>query len=253
MLLAIAHRLIFPSTEQISRQSMNSFEYTAERISAPNSPPLVNHTGDPRYYDLDDLLPAEMDFAIFGNLTANGVIKKVVGALDGGPSGISGDTAMALALVTPILLLMCVIFMSKCRRVWCLGGYCFCCWFNCTGACKTLCGGETLLSGTDPETAMQPGEDVSDSVDILGDEDHVTDPPMPSADSGPIPASSSSDTSEDDDEQDQATDSSYDKSCKQCCDTVAACLEDGTAQANGTGARGPASEAIKGKKNGKRK
>jgi len=222
--------------------------------SAPHSDDNATHVF---HYHLDNLLSSDIDFVLYGNTTANAVIKNVVKALDGGPNGMSGDAAAALALSTPIVLFLCVIFMSRCRRVVCCGGMCVCCWFNCTGACKHICGGETLLSGTEPATGLEPDEDVNDPDHIMGDEDHdnevLRDPEIAHTSKGARPPSSASEAS-DDEERAGSPFSSYDRGCKQCCDTVAACLENKEDHQNGNGSRGPASEVVSSsKKNGKKK
>lgn len=202
---------------------------------------------------LDDLLPAGFDFPIYGNMTANKVIKAVVSKLDGGPDGIGPEAASVLAVSTPIILIICVAFMSKCRRVYCCRG-CVCYWFNCTGACRHGCGGEKLLSGTEPETGLQPDEEVTDPDHILGDEDHepvLRDPQLAPAGAEGVPAPPSTASEMSDDERAGEIESSYSKDCRQCCDTVAACLENGDGvEMNGNGCMGPAIQAAHKSKNG---
>lgn len=225
-------------------------------LPAPAPPPHVNHTVPED--DLDDLLPQSMDFPLYGNVTANTVIKSVVKALDGGPNSVRSDAAVILAVATPVALLLCLGFMSKCRRVVCCGGACVCCWFNCTGACKQACGGESLLSGTEPHNGLEPDEEATDPDVILGDEEHddeqMRDPPLPVHGGAPQPPSSPSEMSEEEEHHGSPTNSSYNRDCKQCCDTVAACLEngDGTGIEMNGGCKGPAIEAVAtSKRNGK--
>ena len=164
------------------------------------------------------------------------------------------------AIATPIILLICVTFMSTCRRRYCCGGFCIYYWFNCTGACKHMCGGEKLISGREPATGLQPDEEATDPDVILGDEDHydddddeqLCDPPLPGRCAVPAPPSTASEMS-DEENGGAGMDSLYNKDQKRCCDGMAACLEnaeDGELQeANGYQADGPAMDAVRKSKN----
>lgn len=202
------------------------------------------------------LVPDSINFHITENVTVSDVLYKAVDALDQGPNILGDSTAMAMAVSTPILVLLCLGLMRSCRKRPCCGGQCFYCWFNCTGCCMIACGGEHLISGTEPATGLEPDEDVNDPDVILGDEDHRQEEgtEMTEEMQEDRPRSSASECSDEEDEA-RGSDTSYDRSCKQCCDTVAACLEngDGDGHSNGNGGcRGPAIEAVKAsQRNGK--
>ena len=94
---------------------------------------------------------------------------------------------------------------------------------------------DTLLAGTEPATGLQPDEDVNDPDVILGDEEHEAQGvEMSEEQQQERPRSSASEASED--RAAPSSDSAYDRDCKQCCDTVAACLENGDAHPMATGA-----------------
>ena len=201
----------------------------------------------------------QADFHIDGNTTINELIAKAVDVLDRGPNAFGTGGAVTLALLTPIALLVCVVFMAQCQLRPCCNGLCCFYWFNCTGCCKYACGGDTLVSGTDPETALQPDEEVTDPDVILGDDEYAEEE-LADEDQEELPRSTASEVS--DEEESDTT--SYDKNCKRCCDTVAACLENGdastsskntemveTSEQNGSGR--PAVAAVrKSKANGKK-
>lgn len=189
----------------------------------------VTNTSDTLVHT-DELLPQSMDFHLYGNMTTNGVINAVVNALDDGPDGLGVQATAALALSIPIILLLCAGFMRQCRRKICCGGACVCFWYDCDGCCRNACGNQNLLNGTNPATGLQPDEEVDDPDVIIGDEGHVhVDPRLSPVLSGSSrkPPLSSSDTS--DDERGDDSESSYQQNQKRCCDTVAACLENGDA------------------------
>jgi len=249
-LLASARTLWPYRTEvpKFGRRGMSNSSASNDTVNHGSATPPRSH---------EKLLPDSMDFSIYGNLTANQVLSEVVNTLDGGPNSVSPETTAFLVLCTPIILFVCISFMRQCHRRPCCGGACFYYWFNCTGYCKHLCGGETLLSGTEPATGLQPDEESYDPDVILGDEDYVgRDPPMPPSEEDLAqPQSTASEISDEEGGSDSET--SYSKDCRQCCATVASCLENGENGNNGSSEsngmlEGPAVSAARKAKGGGR-
>jgi len=173
---------------------------------------------------INDTNPPSLDLAVLSNITVDSLVETVVKALDGGPMSVSSDAVSALVFATPFAILICVSFLRKCRRVLCCKGYCCYFWFNCTGCCMHNCGGERLIGGTEPATGLQPDEEINDPDQIIGDDGAVyTDPPMPSESA---PNSTASEISDDDESCAASATNSYHEDLKQCCETVAAVLEE---------------------------
>lgn len=163
-----------------------------------------------------------LDYTLIGNITIGQLMNKAADVLDGGPNSLAPGTAAGLALATPFMVFLCVIFMSTCQKRRCCGGMCHFYWFTATGFCKGVCGGEPLIPlGTAPETGLQPDEEATDP-EIMGDYNNLSD--------APTEGTTDNDENHQESNFSATTMTNSDRSQQECCRTVAAVL-DGESQA----------------------